>query len=318
MDDLPRNAIGKVQKPELVRLVEQRGTSRLPRTRKAHEAPRSSHPRVRRVQRAGRRRELADRGGALDTTDTSVVALHIVSASGTQNDALCSGTIVSPHVVLTAAHCLAEAVVGPIDHVDVFLGDNPFDPVQGADPSLFVQAASYAFDPSFSANTATHDIGYVVVAQPLAPAPMALNHDSLGSGDVGTQVQAVGFGQSSGTDVSSAGPRRTADASIFGSTTSTSASRASSARATRAARASSRRTARRVVAGVHSFTTTQTCNADGDDTRVDKYTSFVDDAIDKADPGYLSGGCNASGGSVRRIFAIAIALAALARRKKSG
>jgi MYXO-CTERM domain-containing protein len=71
-----------------------------------------------------------------------------------------------------------------------------------------------------------------------------------------------------------------------------------------------------VVIGVHSFTTTQTCNGDGDDTRVDKYTSFVEDAIKTADPGFLSGGCNASAG--RGDFAaIALALAALARRKKS-
>ena len=53
--------------------------------------------------------------GTFDTTDTSVVALLITSAEGPQDDALCSGTVVSPHVVLTAAHCLDEAIAGPIN-----------------------------------------------------------------------------------------------------------------------------------------------------------------------------------------------------------
>jgi secreted trypsin-like serine protease len=257
--------------------------------------------------------------GNPDTDDAAVVALHIVSANGPSSDALCSGTVVSPHVVLTAAHCLSTDVVGPIDHVEIFLGSNPFDPTQGSDASLFVQVASTSFDPQFSANGTTHDIGVVVAAQPLAPTPVPLNRDSLGSGDVGTPVQAVGFGESNGSDPTSAGPRRTVDTKILkvddehigladvicegdsgGPTLLT-------------------KNGQKLVAGVHSFTTVQTCNGDGDDTRVDKYTSLVDDAINKADPGFLSGGCNAAGpGRGGDAFSIAIALAALARRKKSG
>jgi len=68
--------------------------------------------------------------------------------------------------------------------------------------------------------------------------------------------------------------------------------------------------------GVHSFTTTQNCVSDGDDTRVDKYASFVEDAIKTADPGFLSGGCNQSG-ERGDFVGIAIAIAALACRKKS-
>ncbi len=256
-------------------------------------------------------------GGNPDTDDTAVVALHIVSANGPNNDALCSGTVVSPHVVLTAAHCLSTDVVGPIDHVEIFLGSDPFDPTQATNAALFVQVSSTSFDPQFSANGTTHDIGIVVAAQALTPTPIALNHDSLGSGDIGTPVQAVGFGESDGTVPSSAGPRRTIDTKILkvddehlvladvicegdsgGPTLLT-------------------KNGQKLVAGVHSFTTSQTCNGDGDDTRVDKYTSFVDDAINKADPGFLPGGCNASGGNGDAL-SIAIALAALARRKKSG
>jgi secreted trypsin-like serine protease len=255
--------------------------------------------------------------GNADTDDTAVVALHIVSANGPNNDALCSGTVVSPHVVLTAAHCLSADVVGPIDHVEIFLGSDAFDPNQASDPSLFVQVASTTFDPQFSASGTTHDIGVVVAAQPLAPTPIPLNHDSLGNGDVGTPVQAVGFGESNGTVPSSAGPRRTIDTTILKVDDEHIGLANVICEGDSGGPTYLTKNGQKLVAGVHSFTTSQTCNGDGDDTRVDKYTSFVDDAINEADPGFLSSGCNASGGS-GEAFSIAIALAALARRKKSG
>jgi secreted trypsin-like serine protease len=254
--------------------------------------------------------------GTLDTTDTSVVALHIASANGPQQDALCSGTVVSPHVVMTAAHCLSADVVGPVDHVDVFLGSDPFDPQQSNDASLFVTAASYAGDPQFSKTDATHDIAYVVMSQPLSLTPMALNHDGLGTSDIDTPVHVVGFGESNGSDPNSAGPRRSLDTVIFSVDAEHIRLVDVICEGDSGGPTFSTKNGKTVIVGVHSFTTQQDCNGDGDDTRVDKYASFVEDAIRQADPGFLSGGCNASG--ERGDFAaLAIAIAAIARRKKS-
>src|SRR5581483_8943927 len=48
-------------------------------------------------------------GAPADTGDPAVVA---VLATTPSNFFLCSGTVVAPHVVLTAAHCLVPARVG--------------------------------------------------------------------------------------------------------------------------------------------------------------------------------------------------------------
>ncbi|HEX4517667.1 MAG TPA: trypsin-like serine protease [Polyangiaceae bacterium] len=258
--------------------------------------------------------------GATDTTDTSVVALHIASSNGPQDDALCSGTVVSPHVVMTAAHCLSPDVVGPVDHVDIFLGDDPFDPQEANDTSLFITAASTSYDPDFSKDAATHDIAVIVSPTPLALTPIALNHDGLGSGDINTPVHVVGFGESDGNDPSTAGPRRSADTVIFGVDDEHIRLVNVICEGDSGGPSIITKNGNTVVAGVHSFTTTPNCTSDGDDTRVDKYASFVDDAIDQADPGFLPGGCNSSGGRTKNVDAVAIvfAIAALARKKKSG
>lgn len=256
--------------------------------------------------------------GVSDTADTSVVALIIYSSNGSQDDHVCSGTVVSPHVVLTAAHCLDPMLVGPVDHVAIFSGTDFTDPNQATDPTLQGAVASTVIDPKFSASTPnpTDDIALVVAAQPLALRPIALNHSSLGSGDIGTAVHAVGFGQTS-DDPLTAGPRRSIDTTIFdigdehivlddvicngdsgGPTFIT-------------------KNGQTLVAGVHSFTASSSCIGDGDDTRVDRYaSSVIDPVIDQFDPGFVPSGCNAAGSNARDSWWIVIALGVLARRKK--
>jgi V8-like Glu-specific endopeptidase len=257
-------------------------------------------------------------GGAPDATDDAVVALLIFSANGPQDDSECTGTVVSPHVVLTAAHCLSPDVAGPIDHVSIFLGDDSTSPTQLADPSLFVDVAETDFDPAFSATGTTHDVGVVVAASELSPAPVPMNRDSFGQGDVGRSVRVVGYGESTGADPSTAGARLSADATIFsvddehlglddvicfgdsgGPTLLT-------------------KDGVEYVAGIHSFGPPGDCIGIGEDTRVDRYvSSFVAPVVDRVDPGFLPGGCDASGGSGEpALVALALGVAGARRRAR--
>ena len=94
----------------------------------------------------------------------SVVAISLGSF-------LCTGTLVSSNVVLTAAHCLSKQP--DLDTILVRLGDD----VNGAGGS--VKAIAYGFDPDFCADCDAdiHDYGYIVLAssQPqAAPFPRVI------------------------------------------------------------------------------------------------------------------------------------------------
>jgi secreted trypsin-like serine protease len=235
--------------------------------------------------------------GHTDTADTSVVGI-IVFGVDPNNDHECTGTVVSPHVVLTAAHCLDPAIGGAVDHVAIFLGTDLNDPVQAADPTNFAAVATTMMDPKFSASLATpaHDLGLVVAAQPLALAPEALNRSSLGQGDVAESVVAVGFGQVS-SDTTTAGPRRSIDANIFSVDDEHITLEDVLCEGDSGGPTFRTKDGQRYVIGVHSFTQAANCLGLGDDTRVDVHTSFIDPVIDQYDPGFLPKGCNASGGS---------------------
>jgi secreted trypsin-like serine protease len=237
--------------------------------------------------------------GAPDMTDTSVVALVVYSqAASPQNLVMCSGSIVSPHVVLTAAHCIDPDIVGTIDHVQIFLGSDFSDPGQFGDGSYFVDVTSRSFDPAFSATNfeAGHDIAVVVAAQTLSGTPLPMNRNSLSTSDIGTSVHVVGFGESDGSDPTSAGPRREIDTTIYGVDAQHLLLDDVICEGDSGGPTFITVNGKPTIAGVHSFGV-QGCVGPGDDTRVDLYaSSFVDPVINQADPGYLGGGCNASGG----------------------
>jgi hypothetical protein len=260
--------------------------------------------------------------GTTDTTDTSVVALIIFPTGEAQQYAACSGTVVSPHVVLTAAHCLDPAVIGTtIDHVSIFLGDDFTDPTEQANPALLAAVTSYSFDPDFTPDSMAggHDIGAVVATNALSLTPMTMNRSSLGSGDIGSAVLAVGFGESDGSDTTTAGPRRSINTTIIGVDDEHIILDDVICEGDSGGPTFLTKNNTTVIAGVHSFTSSEDCTGSGDDTRVDVYgPPFVDPIINQADPGFLpsSGGCNASPFGGGDAWLIAAALALLAGRRK--
>ena len=152
--------------------------------------------------------------GTDDTGDPAVVML-LAQVAGSMNASLCTGELVSPHVVLTAAHCVDPATIGTGATVYVFPGAQ-----LPASPTLadFLTVKETHFDTAFNANDAGsgHDVGVAILTSPLTIAPMPYNRTAIPQTMVGSPARIIGYGITSGTDTmgTSAGTRRTAPTTL--------------------------------------------------------------------------------------------------------
>jgi secreted trypsin-like serine protease len=142
-------------------------------------------------------------GGDADVSDVAVVAVQRAS-TGT----LCSGTLVAPSVVLTAAHCLYGI---PASDLRVLVGDDITTPSQTATAAGVVTYPTYTGEASGVPGGV--DLGAVILASPLSVAPVAVDTATSDVGQ-GTVVTLVGFGVSSTTNADMAGVRRSVTTTV--------------------------------------------------------------------------------------------------------
>ena len=240
-------------------------------------------------------------GGKPAPKDTAVALVIIDHPPSTSSWIGCTGTVVSLHVVLTAAHCILDNTIADGYRFRLFLGDDLNDPTQENDPTNYVAVVEADPNPVFAIATASTkggDVGVLIVADPLTPTPIPLQRSPLGPDTVGRSVRIIGYGAPQAGD--------TIDVARLGAETKISAVTATlidfmgspnTCEGDSGGPTLLKNQGVEYLAGVHSGGTETDCMGVGFESRVDVSTSFIDSFIDSLDSGFLPNGSGGGGGS---------------------
>lgn len=147
-------------------------------------------------------------GGTTDPGDPAVVLVAVCDAWGSCGT--CTGVLVAPRVVATAAHCVRPDAGGsgarPSD-VRVFTGTTP--DANGPAAAITAWETAAGWDDATLAN----DLALLRLETALGPAPLPIQRSGLDAAAVGADVRLVGYGQT-GPDAYDSGVKREALTSI--------------------------------------------------------------------------------------------------------
>lgn len=134
-------------------------------------------------------------GGSLTSSYAAVGAL--TTSSGFP---FCTGTVIAPRVVVTAAHCLAEPGT-TASGIRFALG------ADANNPSSVLRVKRIQFHPSYDDQQIKNDIGVVILSADAPVAPVPVN-TAMSSSWVGKSLTFVGYGVTNGATQTGAGKKR--------------------------------------------------------------------------------------------------------------
>ena len=149
-------------------------------------------------------------GGTLDEGDPAV---GIMLADDPSGGWLCSGTLISPTVYLTAAHCVRPATGATT--MKVYFGTF----YATAPPGDWAPVKEFHYNPQFDINNLPggHDCAVLIFQNPVTTTtPKPYNHTTLSSDWIGRPARLVGYGLADPVAMTGAGTKRQLTTSVAG------------------------------------------------------------------------------------------------------
>ena len=231
-------------------------------------------------------------GGTTDNGDPGVVLVIAGDLNSSRGVGLCTGEVLSPHVVLTAGHCITSQN-GPYN---IYLG-NDLNRVQPSDllPATATRHPMYPYPFGSSEAPMEYDVAVLVLTTPVGSdvTPIPYNKTVDPSTLSGASLRLIGFGTTGSTSPNdtSSGVKRTVMSTLssvnqylleFDDV------RHNTCEGDSGGPALASIDGVETIVGITSFGESapgaQSCNGAGFDTRVDLYSDFIQPFIDTNDP----------------------------------
>jgi V8-like Glu-specific endopeptidase len=223
-------------------------------------------------------------GGSTDTADPAVVMLYANSGS------ICTATVISPTVLLTAAHCVSPQTVGSTTFQAYFGAD------ANAGGGTWAKVSATHYDSGFDVNDLNggHDVAVAILASPTSVAPKPVNRSSSITGMLGQSVRLVGYGLNNASAQAGAGTKRQVTTTLNQVTSQLlqiGNSQKETCNGDSGGPAFMNFGGVETLVGVTSFGQVG-CTGGGWDTRIDVYASFIDPFVKGASAPVCTPSCS--------------------------